>query len=590
MPETGKAKISAMGIFIIYVLGASLAIMGFRLIFPGESAPLAYFSTSWGFLQGLLEIIRLFPALALSALIIPFGFKVYAREIITPYSPKFLDSLKMSIISAIVAAVIYGMLSFLVFPMARNYETNLILQGRLYRQSRELAERSAAQEDWYDAAHYLAVCERIWPGNPELERLRIDTNIEIESIRIGYEPPPESIVDETTWPGQPSELTPVTAFEMAEIAMAEGRFFDAHWLATTGGRLAPPGSPERTQANQIAGRAWSGVNSTEPDILAPTMEQSEARNLFRIKLDAYNALIGGEWIRAYYSFLELRAMSPYDPDLPRLLALSEAGLRRSSFFIDEMEVSLGRVLNSAVFSLPHDAGRIVMRLFSLSILTDSAYGMEMELMAFDRNGQLLWSAEAPFVKIQPFTIGTSPMISVFMRALDRTDPTGLWEPEAVSFNQDHPFIDGVAEIILDVSWDNFVLISNASRGIPNLSPGELSAAAANLGTYGYPPEIFLTDLLQRFVRPMFLLPLGIIAISTGWRFRALKRPRYIAIPMLGILPVVVNGLEHISKAVINNIGIWAVITLGFNAAAIFFGIGIIVALILSLIYLASQHG
>ena len=134
------------------------------------------------------------------------------------------------------------------------------------------------------------------------------------------------------------------------------------------------------------------------------------------------------------------------------------------------------------------------------------------------------------------------------------------------------------------------MISNVSRGIPNLSPVELSAAAANLGRYGYPPEIFLTDLLQRFIRPMFLLPLGIIAISTGWRFRALKRPRYIAIPMLGILPVVMNGLEHISKVFINNIGIWAVITLGFNAAAIFFGVGIIVALILSLIYLASQHG
>ena len=591
MPKMGKKQLSsAMGIFFFYTLGSAMLIMGFRLIFPGEDAPLAYFSTSWRFLQGLLEIIKLYPALALSALIIPFGFRIYEREKISPYSPKFFDTLKGSIVSAITAAVIYGILSFLVFPMAQNYETNLILQGRLYRNAGELARKSADRDDWYEAAQYMAVCERIWPGNPEIEKLRIESNIQIESRRVSYEAAPADAADELLWPGQPSELTPVIAFEMAEIALAEGRFFDAHWLAITGGRLAAPGSLEITRANQIAGRAWSGVNSTEADILAPTLEQTEARDLYRLKLNAYNAMIGEEWIRAYYSFLELRAISPYDPDLPRFLALSEAGLKRSSFFIDEMEVSLGRVLNSAVFSLPLETGRMVMRILSLSFLDDSAYGMEMELMAFDISGQLLWGVNAPYVKIQPFSIGSNPMVSVFMRALDRTDSMGRWEPEAVSINEEHPFTDDRAEIILPVSWDNFVLISNASRGIDKLTLGELNAAEASLGSYGYPPEFFLTELLQRFIRPMFLLPLGVIAISTGWRFRALKRPRYIAVPMLGILPVVINGLEQISKVFINNIGIWAVINLGFNAAAIFFGIGIIASLILSLIYLASQHG
>jgi len=95
-------------------------------------------------------------------------------------------------------------------------------------------------------------------------------------------------------------------------------------------------------------------------------------------------------------------------------------------------------------------------------------------------------------------------------------------------------------------------------------------------------------LLERFIRPLFLLPLGIFAIAFGWRLRALKRPRYMAVPMLGILPVVFNGSVHFSRSFLNHLGIWAVTSFGFTSAAIFFGVGILVMLILSLIVLAAK--
>ena len=580
---------SALGIFLIYLIFGALAIMGFRLIFPGESPPLEYFSFSWRLLQGFLDFTKLFPALALSALVIPFGLKKQVQDKINPFSPKFLESLSLSIISAICGAVIYGFLSFLLLPIAQNHERSLIYQGRLYNHSKDLAFMHAENNNWNETAQFIYVCESIWPDNPELRSLVIETNIQLDSRRA-MQDYTSSINNDPSLLDLSGLLTPISAFELAEIALEEGRFFDAHWFATVGGRLSRPNSPETTRANQIAGRAWSGVNSTDPDLLAPTSAQSEAHRIFRIKVDAYNALYSGDWITAYYTFLGLRDLTPDDPDIPRLLSLSENGLKEIAFFLDEMEMSSGRVLNSAVFSLPLDAGRLVMRVYSLSAFSDSAYGMEMDLIAFDERGQILWSLYAPYVKFLPSIVYSRPSVLIYMRALDRNDISIRWEPIILNVSTEHSFNYDRTEFVLPVSWDNFILLSNVNRGISHLSPIELNAAAMNLANYGYPPELFMTELLQRFIRPVFFLPLGILCISIGWRYRALKKPRYMAVPMLFILPVVIYGLEHIARSWVNNVGIWTVINLGFSASIAIFGIGIIVSLIMSLIILASQHG
>jgi hypothetical protein len=61
-----------------------------------------------------------------------------------------------------------------------------------------------------------------------------------------------------------------------------------------------------------------------------------------------------------------------------------------------------------------------------------------------------------------------------------------------------------------------------------------------------------------------------------------------AIPMLGILPAVFNGSVHFSRSWLHDLGIWTVVSFGFNSAAIFFGAGILLLLILSLIVLAAK--
>jgi hypothetical protein len=209
------------------------------------------------------------------------------------------------------------------------------------------------------------------------------------------------------------------------------------------------------------------------------------------------------------------------------------------------------------------------------------------MMAFDRDGRPLWAIVVPYIKFLPLTLDSGPAISVLLRALDRYDRNAYWAPEITSFGR---IVPGNSEITLPVSWDSFLLLVDVRHGLSGLSPAELRRAADTLGTCGYLPQVFETELLERFAQPLLLLPFGIFAIGLGWQYRALKRPRYMGIPMLIILPVIFNAAVIFVRSLLDNLGIWAVVSFGFTTAAVFFGIGIVIMLVLSLIVLASKHG
>ena len=208
-------------------------------------------------------------------------------------------------------------------------------------------------------------------------------------------------------------------------------------------------------------------------------------------------------------------------------------------------------------------------------------------MAFDREGRPLWSIEAPYVKFLPVTLDESPKVTALFRALSQTTGTIVWEPTVRSLGQSAP---DPASLVLDLSWDDFLLLSDINRGITGLSTVDIRIAAQKLGTFGYLPQIFEAELLERFIRPLFFLPFGIFTVALGWRYRALKHPRYMAVPMLFILPLVFFGSIHFSRSLLGNLGIWMVVSFGFSTAAIFFSAGLLVLLVLSLIILAAQHG
>jgi hypothetical protein len=569
--------------------------MIFRLIFPGEAIPLECFSLPWRLTAGILYFIRLFPALAASSLVIPFGFNVRGEEIFTRFSPKFIEKIQGAILAAIIASAAYGLLFFIALPLAEEYQLGMRYKGDLFKTARERAGTYAAENNWQEADHYLAVCENIWPESPLMEQLRKIIIGGVESVRYSGNSP-RAIAAKPASSGQKAGSgvrrqavqDATEALNMAKTALNEERYYDAHWLATLASRLARPGSVEAQEAARTASLAWNAVSSLEPNTRA-----NRNYALYHLKRQGYEALVSDDWIRAYYIFRELSEQTPEDPDVAEFLAKSKQGLAGLAFFVDELSANIGDTLTGAVFSIPlipsgpNPGGRMVMRMDSLICYPDFSYAIGLELAAFDGNNRHLYGVKARYAKFIPMTVREKSRLVILLQALDRNDETKRWEPV---WNGPGRSELGEAQIALDTTYENFLRLSKARRQVGSLFFTDLQVMGKDFASYGYIPQVFQAEIIRRIAEPVILLPMTILAIVIGWRFRAKKAPKYLGFPMLLIIPLVFNGVVHLIRGLTGILGLWLLLSRGFSFAITVFVAGSALFFILSLIILAFQRG
>jgi hypothetical protein len=274
------------------------------------------------------------------------------------------------------------------------------------------------------------------------------------------------------------------------------------------------------------------------------------------------------------------------------LGVCETRLGDIAFFTDETEMTLGGILSGAVFSIPRRTstgvpyGRMILRVESLAASLDYSYGMGIELLVFDEAGMLVNRLEAPFAKFLPKTLGSQGRVLFLLQALDREDQTRRWEPVWTSPGYSEL---GDTQVILDIPYEDFLLTTQVRRGVANFFIGELFTAEKRLGDYGYIPQVFAAEILSRFAEPVYLLPLLILILTLGWRYRAPRRPRYLSIPMLVILPLGFDGVIRIYRTAMNILGIRLVLSLPFSIAMTVTFVGALALFIIFLICLAYQH-
>jgi len=576
-------------ICLIYIFISGLLIITFRFIFPGSQPPLLIFSGQWRLIQGALEFFNLFPALAFSALVIPFGLVSHSTEDKQPsFSQALFNRLLSSLITAIICAVIYGAFFFLALPLVKNSEENIHFKGELYHLAKEQAQIRSKAGEWQEASQFIGICEQVWPNSPELNNLKLDIEIGLDREQYDeiYEKSEAREALSREW--RSAEITPLSgdgqslnatsAIALSEKAFAEKRYFDAHWLATTGERLALDGSPEAANAARLASEAWNMIDSQSPN-----MREERLYALFNLKLSGYQAMNSGDFISAYYIFQELLAQTPDDPDVSRFLAASEQRTKEYAFFIDEMELTLGEILTGALFSLPGHGGRAVIRFKNLSTSPDIAYGMGLEYMEFDLLSRPVVSMRADYAKLLPYIINGKQQIIILTHALSRYDKNNSWQDEWLIGDKTP------TGVILDISIEDFLLLSNVRRGLPNLQIDELYTASKILGATGYISQIFEAEILNRLGSVLFFLPMAAIVIIIGWRFRTKTNPRFLFPLLLLILPVVFYGLVFIYRAFLNNLGILLILSFGFTAALIIFLAAITLILFVAILALAAQH-
>ena len=598
---------SAYSVFIIapvFIVISLAVIIVLRIIFPDFPSYLRIlriFSVPWRITRGLIDFIILFPALAFSGMVIPFGLQNPPPDKFSGFSSKFLEIIKGHILFAIIASAVYGLLSLLALPLLMNYQGSVTYESQLYEASRKAARESVNIDDWHEAARYIAICENIWPNSDELESLRDTVRLGLDDLEMAGAAETRRENGDDPWdtlgvPGQWAPVDASQAYSMAQQAFREEKYYNAHWLATLAARLSRDGSAEKAAIELFAAQAWNKIDSLEPN-----SREIQTFALFQRKQDGYNAMVSGDWIRAYYIFQDLIPLTPNDTELQNFFAMTKEGVEKTAFFLDEMNMDIGELQTGAVFSLPvtknnaSASGRMILRMDALSTFPDYSYGTKIEILSFNSSGAIAYRLQAPYGKIIPLNLNaddgtagtrgrTTRQSVLLMNALDRNDKHAGLIPESTG-----PEKPAGSQLILDVTYDDFLVLSQVRRGLEGLSVQDLFEGIQRLGAYGYIPEVFEAEILNRFAEPIIFLPMAILVIILGWRFRAIKRPRYMIIPMTAVLPVVFAGVTAFYRSVTNTVGISLVLSMGFTAALLtFFGISFVFFVIV-LIVLAGQH-
>jgi hypothetical protein len=568
-----KIKTDSPGfICIAYPLGALAVILVFRLFFPntflygdGASASIAdsqilgIFRIGNSLTRGLLDFISLFPAILMSAQFIPFrkipsGKSAHYKR----FSPEFLKLLLPQLVTALVATIIYGLLFLIVRPICADYQVDIRTRSALFADAKEKAIFFANKEDWLESSRFLSVCERIWPLSDDLASLREMVDLGFMRLRynrsgVGPKAPAASVTE------QQEPVTASRAIVLAEAAIAEERYYDAHRLAMIAERLVQPGSVESVRASRLAGAAWSAIERLEP-----TIADQERYALYRLKREGYEAMNSGDWVRAYYIFRDLTVRAVNDPDVQNFFRMCAEGIEKTAFFVDEMNVRLGKEIAVPVFSLPlfEAEGRAVMRMASLSSTADYSYGEGFEMAAFDSDRNPLYSVEAHYVKFLPFYIGEKQYTAVYMQAFSRDYEDMRWGPSwSGAQSKDAPR----NQIVLAISYEDFLLAS-AGKNLDGFFLSDIWALSKRLASYGYLPEIYYAEIVRTVMDPLMFLPLVMFSLVAGWQLRCKKRRSLAILPMFFLMPVLLNAIVQMFRSAINACSIFTVLSFGFAAA------------------------
>lgn len=600
MPKQSKREIdigSPAFICTVYPIAAFVVILIFRLIFPnlsfgsadsdlGGTRVLSVFRISNSLTRGLLDFIMFFPAIFMSAQLIPFRRVPPEKKVrFKHFSPEFFKLLRPQLIAAVLAAIVYSLLFLIVRPLCSDYQVDIRTESILFAEAREKAILFSNRQDWTEASRFLAACERIWPGNADLEHLREIVDAGLARLTYGRRSAPEKQAESsvTGIPGQAATIDAQSALRFAEQAFAEERYYDAHRLAVMAERLAAPGSSEAAQAMRLAGTVWNTIESLEPGAA-----ELERRAVYQRKRDGYEAMNGGDWVRAYYIFRSLIADAPDDPDIQNFFSLSAEGLAQAAFFVDEMDSRLGAELAGPVFSLPlfEMEGRAVMRLASLSSTADYSYGKGLEMAAFDSERNPMYRISAPYVKFLPLYIGERQFTAVYLQAFSRDYEQMHWGP---IWQGSPPENTPENQLVLAISYEDFLLASVSGKNPDGLFLHDIWSLAGRLASYGYVPEVYQAQIVNSILQPLLFLPLMIFSLVIGWKLRGRKHYSLAVFPMVFALPLVLNGLISILRSAVNIFCIFMVLSLGFAAALAIGFVSAFALFVLGIVILAAQR-
>lgn len=322
-------------------------------------------------------------------------------------------------------------------------------------------------------------------------------------------------------------LKAISAFENEQ-------WFDAHFYAEEGIKIASSKEPNLAQLKQISSDAWNNISE------AHSSKKTAGEKIFEEKYKGYLALMKNEDLQAYYIFRNLNENYPEldkDNDVQFYMEIARKRVEQKYFFIDEtLELETFETANDVYFCNKRADGSEDVLYFKGMTVQKSAGKTIQYLRDFYiitlRNGEWRQTLHVPYAKVMSLSVKelnenaktfleiddeTEYVPYILLKSVGRNNENQVIEPEYI-------YADGRSAstpeyLVYPLSYSSFLLLEESSENPKTMSFSSLYALSKAASQFGYSQQIFTHIFYNRVLYPIFILVLFMLIGIFSWNYR-----------------------------------------------------------------------
>ena len=457
------------------------------------------------------------------------------------FSKAMMDRFKIIMIIAIVIAFFLTVCSEVLCMLTANKKENIINRPKIVNEYVNVGNKLFDNGYYERALNYAEAALKLNPNEKNAINLKDKADVEINRARTSnirfklYESVEEAEkVDRVVIDAQ--QINEVyKLYDKAKAAYNKKEWFNAHYYAELGIKLATPKDPNLEELKKLSTAAWN--NLTEYHNLAKT----EGQLIFEKKYQGYLALVQKDDLKAYYIFRELYQSSremQSDPDVVFYLQIAENRINERSFFVDEtFELKSFESANDVYFAYEYaDGTRDIVYFKGMTSVASTGNSIQylraLTIVSVSRTGEVFRTMSVPYAKVLPVSVETlTPTTKALMGIDDSIDcvpyimlkSVGRDTPE-IHNEPLYTYQNGETAttpeyMLLSIPYDDFLLLENSTATPETMSLPSLFRLVHMAAKYGFCTEVYGQAFMNRIFYPLWILILFVLLAGFGWNNR-----------------------------------------------------------------------
>lgn len=582
-------------LFVHFLLGL-IASFAYVFFMPIKETVLPVSLFSWKIRESILLFIFYFPFIYTSALIFayPIIFGKFGPAKMQRRSSAMIRFIQHFFIFSLAVLSFYVVLAEAVKPILMEYQSRSVYQALTHKEYTKLAKEAYDRNDYSQAGDHIDRALSIWPQSEDAMKLNEMIKIAGEKLSLDKT---DSVLRKNISEEDNISMTAEAALKRAEMAALAFDFYTAHYYAKLAMQTFQDGNPLKIDAENLAVRAWAEVEKG-----LASYKDAPSIALYKSKKAAYETLQRGDYIKAYYSFLQIdssmRASNPdkKDPEVERFLKLSRIELEKNVFFTDELKNIPNFIMRGDIsFTVgEHSHECAVIKIHGIShgssTLRNEIYLMNVLYTRLGISNAEKWSIIIPYAKlIEVVDDEGKNRLMLQICSVDRYSEENTVYPKVLSGELPR---ENAHNILLPMTMTDFILIEKSISGPSAMKISDLYYFSLIAEKYGLKKEAYLSEVLYRLTEPLLLLIVSLLVLILAWRFRVspgrrLNKRLFLFSPLCPFLSyILMETLRYIFKL---QIAFFVCLTPRY-VSLIVFGLPVIalIFLIITLVYQRSE--